>query len=258
MGVLDLFRLDDQVALVTGAGQGIGREIAMALSEAGARLVVADINSNNLERTADEISKVGGEVLPIVIDLKSQNQVEEMIAKIISHYGKLDILVNNAGLNKRIAAKEIKMSEWDDVVDLNLKAAFFCCQAAGKEMIKNKKGTIINLGSISGVIINKEISQVAYSAAKAGVINLTRALAAEWAPYHIRVNCISPGLTLTPQVEGDFVKNEYMRNLVIENTPMRRFANPSEIASVVVFLASNASSFVNGHNLISDGGYTIW
>lgn len=258
MSILDLFSLRGKISLVTGAGQGIGKAIALAFSEAGSDVVVADINRDNGQKTVDEIKSSGRKSMYINVNLENFEEIEKMVNKTMEFFGKVDILVNVAGINRRLPALKISQEDWRDVLRVDLDAVFFCCQSVGKEMIKQKSGNIINIASMSAHIINKNITQVAYGAAKAGVINLTKALAVEWVNYNIRVNSISPGMVLTPLVEDDFVKNVKMRDFVIENTPMRRFAQPKEIASAAVFLASEASSFMTGHDLIIDGGYTLW
>jgi len=258
MNVLDLFNLKDKVALVTGAGQGIGKAIALALSEAGANVAVADINRTTGEQTVNKIKQSGKKSLYIKVNLEHFEEIEKMVNTTMDYFKKIDVLVNVAGINRRLPALEMSQKDWRDVLRVDLDAVFFCCQSVGKEMIKQKKGNIINIASMSASIINKDITQVAYGAAKSGVVNLTKALAVEWITYNIRVNSISPGMVLTPLVENDFVKNIKMKNLVLENTPMKRFAQPKEIASAAVFLASDASSFMTGHDLIIDGGYTIW
>jgi NAD(P)-dependent dehydrogenase (short-subunit alcohol dehydrogenase family) len=258
MSVLDLFELKDDVALVTGAGQGIGKAIAIAFSEAGSNVIVADINKNSGQETVNEIMEIGRKAIYMPVNLENYEEIEEMVGKAIKHFGKIDILANVAGINKRIPALEMSQKDWRDVLRIDLDAVFLCCQLVGREMIKQRRGVIINIASMSASIINKGITQVAYGAAKAGVVNLTKALAVEWTNYNIRVNSISPGMVLTPLVENDFVKNSEMKDFVIESTPMRRFAQPKEIASTAVFLASKASSFMTGHDLIIDGGYTVW
>lgn len=258
METIKMFELTNKVAIVTGAGQGIGKAIAKKLAGAGATVVVADLNKETSKQTAEEINKSGGKAISVLVNITKKDQIENMVRKVMDEFKKIDILVNNAGVNRRIKADKLTEDDWDFVINTNLKGVFLCAQAVGKEMIKQKKGVIINTGSMSGSIINKDIYQVPYCVSKAGVINMSKALAVEWCEYNIRVNSVSPGMTMTPLVEKDFVENVAMKNMVIDNTPMARFAQPEEIASAVLFLASDAASFVTGHDLIVDGGYTNW
>lgn len=252
------FNLTGKVALVTGAGQGIGKAYAEALAEFGANLVIADINFERAERVASEIAdtfKV--DAIALYVDVASTTSVKQMIADTLSHFGKLDIAVNNAGIASAAGAEEMSDEMFDAVIRVNLRGTFICCREEAKVMMKNGGGSIINQSSMAGVIVNRPEKISHYRAAKTGVITLTKSYASEWAEYNIRVNCISPGHILTPMNQRDDVK--HLHQIWKDNhIPMKRMATPDELGGAVVYLASEASSFVTGHNLIVDGGCCIW
>jgi len=255
MSVLSLYELSNRKAIVTGAGQGLGQAMAMALAEAGADVVIADINIDTAQQTAAEIEKLGRKSLVVKMDVSKSDEINQAIDMVIKEFGRIDILVNNAGINRRVPAEKMSETDWRKVIDVNLTGVFLCSQAVGRQMIKQKSGRIINIASMSGIVLNRGVTQIAYYAAKAGVILLTKTLAVEWAKYNIWVNSISPGWMRTSLVESEFIADKKKYQEIIEDTPMRRFGEPKELGPAVVYLASEASSFVTGENLVIDGGY---
>lgn len=256
MNILDRFRLDGKTALITGGGQGIGRGYAHALAEAGANVAIVDINPTTAQQVADEIRQLGRESIPIVADVISTIDVKRMIDTVVKEWSKLDIAVNNAGRVLWGNAEDVTEDDWDKVVDLNLKGVFLCAQAEARVMIPQKYGKIINTASMSGTIINRPQKQASYNASKAGVAHLTKSLATEWAPHGIRVNCISPGYIMTPLSTAPEVAVN--KPLWTELTPIGRLGEVDDLKGAIVYLASDASDFMTGHDLIIDGGYTIW
>jgi len=256
VGVLDFFRLDGKNAIVTGAAQGLGKAMAQALAEAGANIVIADINLDLAEVTAREISNIGVKTRALKVDVTNPEDVNFMAKEVVSKLGSIDILVNNAGIVRHSPAEIMSKKDWDDVINVNLTGVFLCSQAVGRFMIEKKKGKIINIASMSGLIVNHPQPQVSYNASKAGVIMITKSLAAEWAQYNINVNAIAPGYMKTSMTAPFFEKEEY-RKAWLEPTPMKRPGNPEELGGAVVYLASDASSFMTGQILVIDGGYTL-
>jgi NAD(P)-dependent dehydrogenase (short-subunit alcohol dehydrogenase family) len=253
MNILDRFRLDGRVALITGGGRGIGRSLAQALADAGACVAVADLDGDSAAHTAKELH--GEDGLGLAADVTRTEQVAEMVDAVVDRYGQLDIAVNNAGIARRGAAEEMDEATWDAVVDVNLKGVFLCCQAEGRQMLERGSGAIVNVASISGRIVNRPQQQINYNAAKAGVLQVTRSCAAEWASRGVRVNCISPGHTVSPMTAPAI---DEMAPVWRGNTPMGRLAAPEDLQGAAVFLASDASAYVTGHDLVVDGGYTVW
>lgn len=258
--ILDRFRLDGRAALVTGAGQGIGRALAHALGEAGASVAIVDIALPGAEMVAGELAAKGIDSIAVQTDVTQPDAVQAMVSAVLRKWGHLDIAVNNAGMGAWVAAEDMTEAQWDRVLDLNLKGVFLCAQAEGRVMLPAGYGKIINTASMSGSIVNTPQNQVHYNASKAGVIHLTRTLAAEWATRGIRVNCISPGYMRTKLVddllqtpEGQSMYPQWMKM-----TPMGRIGEVTDLQGAVVFMASDASDFMTGHDMIVDGGYSIW
>ncbi|MCM8785727.1 MAG: SDR family oxidoreductase [Candidatus Omnitrophica bacterium] len=255
METKELFNLEGEKAIVTGASQGLGREMAIALAEAGADIAIADINEEKGEKVAEEIKNLGRKSFFIKCDVSKEDEVENMTNKVKENFGKIDILVNNAGIVSNYPAEQLELKEWNRILDVDLMAVFICCQKVGKIMIEQRKGIIVNISSMSGIIVNTPQPQVHYNTAKAGVIMLTKSLATEWAKYNIRVNAIAPGYMGTDMVQRAFPKyGEKWIPLI----PMGRIGNPEEIRGPIVFLCSKASSYITGSVLVMDGGYTCW
>jgi|YelNatPaOPRAMG01_1025707.scaffolds.fasta_scaffold27004_4 NAD(P)-dependent dehydrogenase (short-subunit alcohol dehydrogenase family) len=255
----EMFSLSGKRAIVTGGGGGIGAAIVHGFVELGAEVAIVDLNSEGMDSVRRElINKFGVEVLTITADVCNIAEVRSAVDQAIGRLGHVDILVNCHGIGQWVPSEEMEEKDWDKMVDVNLKGVFLMCQAVGRHMMRRGRGKIINIASMSGTVVNKPQPQAHYNASKAGVIMLTKSLAAEWARYNINVNSVSPGYTLTPLVEN-LLKNkpeyaDYWKSLI----PMGRFAKPSDIVGAVIFLASDASDYVTGHNLVVDGGYTIW
>jgi len=258
--ILARFRLDGRVALVTGGGQGIGRAFAHALGEAGAAVAVVDISTGHAEAVAAELAAKGVDALPLVADVSQPDQVNAMVAAVVARWGGLTIGVNNAGIGFWADAEAMTVEEWDRVIALNLRGVFLCAQAEGRVMLEAGYGKIINTASMSGRIVNTPQNQAAYNASKAGVIQLTRSLAAEWARRGVRANSISPGYTRTLLVDNLLATpiGQNMAPTWLSMTPMGRMGEVTDLQGAVVYLASEASDFMTGHDLVIDGGYSVW
>lgn len=251
MSVKALLDLSGRVAVVTGGARGIGRACADGLQEMGARIVLLDVLPDRLEQSAHEM---GEGTVGLTCDVTDRAAVAGAFEWVASEVGGPDILVNSAGLCIWGKGEEMPEEDWDKVMDLNLKGTFLCCQAAAQHMIPRGRGSIINVASMSGSIVNRPQNQVAYNASKAGVIQLTRSFAAEWAQHNVRVNCISPGYTLSELTRQFSQYFEWWTPYI----PMGRLAEPEELVGAVVYLASDAASYTTGHDLVMDGGYSVW
>jgi NAD(P)-dependent dehydrogenase (short-subunit alcohol dehydrogenase family) len=250
MAVLDSFRLDGKVAVVTGGNRGLGEAYARALGEAGARVAIAARDQALSETVAGELG-----ALAVATDVSDPSSVRGMLEIVTGTLGPVDVLVNNAGVCYHRPALEVPDDEWRSVWDVNVDGVWHCCRAVGAQMVERGSGTIINIGSISAEIVNRPQWQPAYNASKAAVHQLTKSLAAEWAPSGVRVNALAPGYVKTEMAPVD---DPRFRPRWIEDAPMQRAATPEEIAPSVVYLASDASSFMTGSVLVVDGGYTAF
>jgi len=257
LSVQELFSLQGEVAIVTGGAQGLGREMSLALAEAGASVVVADLDLGKAQEVAREIEKLGVSSLALAVDVTQREQVEAMVQKTLESFHKIDVLVACAGIGQWVRAEEMSLEDWDRVMQVNLTGVFLSCQAVGREMIKRRKGSIITISSMSGIIANYPQAQSHYNASKGAVIMLTKSLAMEWAPYDVRVNTIAPGYMETKLVADLLVQYPGYAKLWRDLTPMKRLGNPVEIKGPCVFLASQASSYMTGSVLVMDGGYTM-
>lgn len=253
----NLFDLTDRVALVTGGGRGIGREITRTLAQAGAHIAVAEFDAAMGEDAAAELQGMGRQSIAVKTDVRDPENVEAMVRKVLEKFQHVDILVNNAGIAVNTPAEDTPIAEWQNVLNVNLNGVFYCCRAVGKYMLARQKGAIVNIASMSGVIVNKPQPQSAYNVSKAGVIMLTQSLAAEWASRNVRVNAVSPGYIGTEMTKRGLNNADWAKTW-LEMTPMGRVGEPSDIAHAVWYLASDAARFATGTNLIVDGGYTAW
>lgn len=258
MSVLETFEIADRHALVTGAGRGLGRQMALGLAEAGADVTVADIEGEAAEETADEIREIGPSATAVTVDVADEAEVQAMVETATERLGPIDTLVNNAGVSDLTPAEEYPLDTWQTVIDVNLTGVFLCAKHVGRQLLEREAaGSIINMASMSGFIANFPQPQVAYNASKAGVVMVTRSLASEWATEGIRVNAIAPGYMRTKMVDEALDQQPDMGETWIEDTPMGRLGRPEEIKPLVVYLASDASSYVTGEVAFIDGGFTI-
>src|SRR3981189_2215191 len=255
---LEKFRLNGKTAVVTGGGQGIGLACTEALAEAGAKVVIADRDPEAAETGRAGLTAKGYDAEVITMDVTDSTRVSEVADQLVARHGRIDILVNNAGIARsETPAERVTDEHWLKVVDVNLNGTFWCCRAFGKHMLAGKSGSIVNIGSMSGFIVNKPQEQCYYNASKAAVHHLTKSLAAEWGARGVRVNAVAPTYIATPL--NAFVKNSpQMYDAWIGGTPMARMGEVDEIASVVLFLASDAASLMTGSVVLVDGGYTCW
>jgi len=253
LSLFNLFDVAGRKALVTGAGRGIGRVLALALAEAGCDVSILEIDMKNAESVVKDIKKLGRKGIAFRADITKKEQVDKAFAGTVKELGRLDICVNNAGISIQKPAEEMPEEDWDSILDINLKGVFLCCQAAARIMIPQQKGSIINIASMSGIAVNVPQRQAAYNASKAGVAMLSRSLAVEWAQYGIRVNSISPGYIKTEMTMSSMTRLFPMWESL---TPMGRLGEPEELRAAMLYLASDGSSYVTGHDLVVDGGYT--
>ena len=259
MNHLDSYKLNGKVALVTGGGQGIGESCAHALIESGAEVIIVGRDESKLISVTSELNKRGSAKY-FVADLAKPSDIEFIYNFVFSQHKKLDILVNNAGIGQWKAAVDITLEEWDLMIRTNLTSTFLLSQKFGKLMVENKYGKIVNVSSISGIIVNSEHNHAHYGTSKAGIIHLTKSLAAEWAKFGVRVNCITPGYTATKMLTDLLLTPEGKKigERIKELTPVGSMASVVDISQGVLFFSVPASDYITGQILSIDGGYTLW
>lgn len=259
MGIREKLSLQNYASVITGGAVGLGKAMASALAEMGSHIVIADINRGNAERTAGELrDQFGVRVHVIEANVCRPEDVQRVQEETVREFGRIDVLINNAGIVRNAKAEDMSYQDWLDVMNVNLNGVFLMSQAVGRVMIRQRKGSIINISSMSGIIVNTPQCQIAYNVSKAGVISLTKTLAAEWAPYGIRVNTIAPGYMKTELTEKFFREGGDMIDRWMSMTPMGRAGVPDELQGIAVYLASEASSYTTGAVFTVDGGYTAW
>ncbi len=252
----ETFGLRGKVALITGAGKGLGQAIAVAYAQCGATVLVLDADGEAAKATAGQIRQAGGQSAAFACDVADSREVHETIARILDQIGSIDILVNNAGIGRRARAESMTDEEWDQVLDINLKGAFHLCREVGKTMIeRGRGGRIINMASITG-LVGIETGNANYAASKGGLIAMTRCLAIEWAKHHILVNAIAPTHIRTPLIERLMSEKPETRTYFLNNIPLGRLGEVDDVVGPAIFLASDASRFMTGHVLTVDGGHT--
>ena len=247
--------LKNKVAIVTGARRGMGRTHALALAKAGAKVAVVDISQEECEKVVEEIKKEKGEAIAIKCDVSRKAEVDEMVRKTINKWGKIDILVNNAGICQFKPFLDLTEEEWDRTININLKGYFLCAQAAAREMTKQKSGAIVNIASIAMGQVGCGFPTLAhYCASKGGIVAMTEALALELAPLNIRVNVIAPGAIDTPMASSTSQDPKILES-TLSRIPLRRMGKPGEVSNLVLFLASDESSYMTGSTVVIDGGW---
>lgn len=255
MNVIDTFRLDGRIAMVTGGSRGLGRAMAQALGEAGAAVAVTARTRGAAEAAAEELRDLGIRAVGVDVEVTDVADVERAVAEITESLGSIDVLLNNAGISVPGASLDVTDNDWNSVFATNVDGLWYCTRAVGRRMAENGGGTIVNVGSMSATIVNQPLWQAAYLASKAAVHQLTKALAAEWAPQGIRVNAIAPGYFLT---EMSPVDQPEFKQWCVDPAAMKRYGLPPELGPAAVFLASDASSFMTGSVVTIDGGFTLF
>jgi gluconate 5-dehydrogenase len=259
MSVLDKFRLDGRRALITGGSRGLGRAMAQALAEAGADLVLVGRDADTLERAKAELAALGRRIDAVPADLGDPAAVERMCAAVLAQHGPIDILVNNVGGRREsVPVEGQSLADWQRLMDLNLTSAFLCTRHVGGAMLPRGRGRVINVGSICGQVVTRNIHGRHYETAKAALAGFTRAVAADWARHGVTVNAIAPGGFLTDANRRWFRERPALRGEIEAVIPLGRLGEPDELGPLAVYLASDASSYLTGAVVVIDGGYTLW
>jgi len=246
-----LFDLTNKYAIVTGAGRGLGRSMAIGLANAGAVVAATDII--DMKSTVKEVNNFEKRSFGLKVDVSKKSDVELMVQKVLKNFPRIDILINNAGILKMSPAETFKEDDWEKVLKVNLTGQYLCAQAVGKQMITQKSGSIINIASVAGLFGSAQ--SLAYGVSKAGIILMTKTLAVEWGKHNIRVNAICPGVFATDMTD-EFLKNKQVWEPMKARIPLGRYATPDELVGTAVYLASDASTYMTGHSLVIDGGWT--
>jgi NAD(P)-dependent dehydrogenase (short-subunit alcohol dehydrogenase family) len=249
------FSLADKIVIVTGAGRGLGKAIAVGVAEAGADVVAVSRTPDELEVTAGAVRELGRQAITVPADVTKIADIDRVVQRTLAEFGRIDVLVNNAGKNILQYAVDVTEEAWDSIVDLNLKATFFFSQRVGKVMLDQRKGKIVNMASQMAMV--GYYKRAAYCASKGGVAQLTKVLAVEWASHGINVNCVAPTFVETPLTAPMFA-DEGFREEVISRIPLGKIAQPKDVVGAVIYLSSAASDFVTGHTLLVDGGWVAW
>ncbi len=256
--VMASFRLDGRTCLVTGAGRGLGRAMALGLAQAGGRLMLVDVNTDDLAGVEAELRSAGGQAATAVVDVGDEGQVQACIAETLRRFGGLQVLVNNAGVTSRSPFEDLPLEDWEHVLRVNLTGTYLCSKHGARAMIGHGGGSIINIASMSGLVGNRGGDNSHYCATKGGVIALTRSLAVEWARHGIRVNAVAPGYCVTPMTDRLKQRDPAFYQELIDRVPLGRFGTGQDLAGAVIYLASDASAYVSGSVLVVDGAYTAW
>ena len=249
-------KLKDKVALVTGGSRGIGKAICMAFASEGAAVAVNATTFEGADRTAEEIRRGGGRAMAVKANVAEPGEVSEMVDKVVAQFGRLDILVNNAGISMAKPSAEIPLEDWKRAIDIDLNGVFYCSQAAGRQMLRQKGGNIINMSSMYGIVVAP--ARAAYSTSKGGINAMTKVLAVEWAGSNIRVNAICPGYITTELITDLIGRGVLDEAKLARRCPMGRLGNVDEVAKVALFLASEDSSYINGQSIVVDGGWSVY